>query len=262
MRSRANIRTHPLHPILICFPIAFFTATLVLDLLYWIRRNGTLESTAHYLLIAGIIMGLIAAVPGFVDFRYTVPPASSGKKRAATHGLINLCMLALFALALLFREQPGPGVVPFVLEAAGFVLMLVAGWLGGTLVHRNQIGIDQRYAFAGKWKEEFVEEKNGVIELGDGSDLKRDQMKLIHVGDKRLVLARTEGGFVVFSDHCTHRGGSLAGGVIICGTVQCPWHGSQFDGRTGEVKAGPAGKKITTYSVQMVGGKIQVNIAS
>jgi nitrite reductase/ring-hydroxylating ferredoxin subunit len=81
-------------------------------------------------------------------------------------------------------------------------------------------------------------------------DLKVDQMKLLHVGDQRIVLARTSDGYVAFNDHCTHRGGSLAGGVMMCGQVQCLWHGSQFDVRTGQVRSGPAEKPITTYRVE------------
>jgi nitrite reductase/ring-hydroxylating ferredoxin subunit len=83
-------------------------------------------------------------------------------------------------------------------------------------------------------------------------------MKLVHVRGKRIVLGKTENGYVAFDDHCTHRGGSLAGGAMICGTVQCPWHGSQFDVATGAVKAGPAKEKINTYTVNEVGGKIML----
>jgi nitrite reductase/ring-hydroxylating ferredoxin subunit len=74
-------------------------------------------------------------------------------------------------------------------------------------------------------------------------------MKLVHVDDKRVVVARTEEGHAAFDDRCTHRGGPLSDGVLICGTVQCPWHGSQFDVRTGEVKCGPAEKGIRTYPI-------------
>ena len=86
--------------------------------------------------------------------------------------------------------------------------------------------------------------------------LKTNQMKLIHVGTKRIVIAKTESSYVAFDDHCTHRGGSLAGGAMICGTVQCPWHGSQFDVTTGAVKAGPAKNGITTYPVSERNGDV------
>ena len=71
-------------------------------------------------------------------------------------------------------------------------------------------------------------------------------MKLAPLGDRRIVLARTEQGYVAFDDRCSHKGGPLSDGVLICGTVQCPWHGSQFDVHTGGVKAGPASEPIAT----------------
>jgi uncharacterized membrane protein/nitrite reductase/ring-hydroxylating ferredoxin subunit len=260
MKSGAHIKGHPLHPILVSFPIAFFTGALVFDLLAIFRKNDDFLITAHYLLIAGIVMALAAAIPGFIDFLYTVPPESSAKKRATTHALFNLCMLALFIGALIIRTSHATSAWPVVLEGAGFILMSVAGWMGGTLVHRNQVGVDPRYAFAGKWKEEFLAAKDGRVELGPLEDLKRDQMKLIHVAGKRIVIARTEDGLVAFDDRCTHKGGSLAGGMMICGTVQCPWHGSQFDVRNGGVKAGPARENINTYKMETIDRKIYLDL--
>ena len=89
-------------------------------------------------------------------------------------------------------------------------------------------------------------------------ELKVDQMKLLRVGDRRIVLARTERKYVAFDDRCTHRGGSLAGGVMICGTVQCLWHGSQFDVYTGKVGAGPAKDPIATYEVREEGDVVKL----
>ena len=75
-------------------------------------------------------------------------------------------------------------------------------------------------------------------------------MKLVHAGDERIAVGRTEDGYAAFQDRCTHKGGPLSDGVLICGTVQCPWHGSQFDVHTGEVKCGPAEQKIATYPIE------------
>jgi uncharacterized membrane protein/nitrite reductase/ring-hydroxylating ferredoxin subunit len=261
MRSRAHVQSHPLHPILVGFPIAFFTGTLVFDLIAVFSERNSLHETAFYMLIAGVYMALLAAVPGFIDYLYTVPPRSSGKKRATTHALVNLCMVALFSIALSFRSRDEASAAVFIsLETAGFVLMLVAGWMGGTLVHRNQIGVDPRYAFAGKWKELTFNGDVGTVNLGSLGDLKRDQMMLVRAGDKRIVVGRTEEGIVAFDDHCTHRGGSLAGGMMICGTVQCPWHGSQFDVKSGEVKAGPAKQKISSYKIETVGNSFHLTL--
>jgi nitrite reductase/ring-hydroxylating ferredoxin subunit len=76
----------------------------------------------------------------------------------------------------------------------------------------------------------------------------------------RFALARTGEGYCAFQDRCTHRGGSLADGVLICGTVQCLWHGSQFDVKTGEVRAGPAKEPLRTYRVEQGEGEVRLII--
>ena len=75
----------------------------------------------------------------------------------------------------------------------------------------------------------------------------------------QIVLARTDDGWAAFEDRCTHRGGSLAGGQMTCGTVICPWHGSQFDVATGAVSAGPAEESIRTFPVEVEGGEVRLD---
>lgn len=168
--------------------------------------------------------------------------------------------MLFFGAALVYRintETPGFAVL-IGLESVGVILLLLAGWMGGTLVYRNQIGVDPRYAHAGKWNEEYLDSREGEIEVAARDDLKVNQMKLIHIGKKRVVLARSEEGYRAFSDHCTHRGGSLAGGSMICGTVQCPWHGSQFSVNDGKVSAGPAKIPIAVYPVREFNDKVYI----
>jgi nitrite reductase/ring-hydroxylating ferredoxin subunit/uncharacterized membrane protein len=258
MKSTAHVKGHSLHPILVIFPIASFVGTLVFDVLGWINSNYSFHATAYYLNITGLATALLAAVPGLIDFIYTVPPDSTANKRGARHAIINIVVLILFGIALGYRLESAQPSMPLLagLEAIAVGLLMVSGWMGGTLVSRNQIGMNHRYAEAGKWKEEYLAAENGQVELRGLDELKPNQMKLLHVDAQRIVIARTEQKYVAFSDHCTHRGGSLAGGVMICGTVQCPWHGSQFDVQSGEVKAGPAEKKIVTYRLSEKEGKI------
>jgi uncharacterized membrane protein/nitrite reductase/ring-hydroxylating ferredoxin subunit len=257
MKSKAHIKGHPLHPILVSFPIAFFIGTLVFDILGWYYRRDDFHSTAMYLEIGGICFGLLAAVPGFIDYLFIVPPHSSAKRRATTHGLVNVSMLIIFAAALLLRQNENASTLLIIaLEIVGVVLLGISGWLGGTLVYRNQIGVDIRYANAGKWKEEFKHDVDETMTIETEDDLQVNQMKLLHIDGNRIVVCKTEKGYVAFQDHCTHRGGSLAGGSLICGTVQCPWHGSQFDVFTGSVMAGPATNNISTYSAKTVDGKV------
>ena len=155
MKSRANINGHPIHPMLIPFPVAFFTGTLIFDILGYVNDSPDKWNVGHNLLIAGIIGGILAAIPGLVDYLATVPPNSSAKKRATLHGLTNITMLILFCLAAWYRMNPDANpVFVIAIEASGFILMCIAGWMGATLVYRNQIGVDPRYANAGKWNEQ------------------------------------------------------------------------------------------------------------
>jgi nitrite reductase/ring-hydroxylating ferredoxin subunit/uncharacterized membrane protein len=257
MKSKAHIKSHPIHPILVNFPIAFFSGTLLFDALSYFTGNAGFCTTGQMMNLAGIITAAIAAVPGFIDFLFTVPPNSTGKKRAAQHGILNVIVLLLFVMIFYYRQTANSNKLTMLaFETAGVAILVVSGWMGGTLVHRNQIGIDIRYAGAGKWKEEYFSTKETKVKIAEASELNVNQMKLVHLNGKRIVLGRTEDGFVAFDDRCTHRGGSLAGGSMICGTVQCPWHGSQFDVNTGEAKCGPAAKKIRTYPIEEIDGEI------
>lgn len=260
MRSRASIKGHPIHPMVIAFPIAFFSGTLIFDLLSVILDNQNLWLSAYYMEIAGVITALLAAVPGIVDYAKVVPPKSSAKKRAAQHGLLNTTHVIIFFIAWWLKRDEGIAIILIILlEILGVIIMSIAGWLGGTLVYRNQIGVDIRYAYKGKWQEAFYDGTT-QIEVGHTNDLCVNQMKLLHIGDKRIVLGRTEEGYVAFDDHCTHRGGSLAGGTMICGTVQCPWHGSQFNVKTGCVTAGPAKENINVYKIEVIEGKLKLRL--
>lgn len=249
MKSRASFRRHPIHPSLIPFPFAFLLGSLVFDLIGWIADLPAYSSTAAHLAAAGLLTGIVAAVPGIIDYRYSVPPDSSARARARRHGLANASALALFATAWFLRGWSQPPSAPAVtLELVGALALLYAGWEGGALVTRNMISVDHRHAQSGKWSEIHVDPRSGV-RVAARDELQPGQMKLVHLGDRRLVLARTDTGYVAFDDGCTHRGGSLADGVLVGGTVQCLWHGSQFDCRTGAVVCGPAKRGIRTYQV-------------
>jgi nitrite reductase/ring-hydroxylating ferredoxin subunit/uncharacterized membrane protein len=257
MKSTAQVKGHPLHPILVSFPIAFYTATLLFDILAAVNDPAFLH-TAFYMNLCAIVGAVIAAVPGVIDYTRTLPPKSSAKKRGTKHAIINSIVLLLFIIAFIIRianDIPEP-VLLIPIESIGFILLLVAGWMGGTLVYRNQIGVDIRYANAGKWNEERIKGSDGEIEVATSGEIGLNQMKLVHIDGRRIVIAKTEEGYAAFNDHCTHRGASLAGGSMICGTVQCPWHGSQFNVKDGTVKAGPAKMPIAVYPISEKNGKV------
>jgi nitrite reductase/ring-hydroxylating ferredoxin subunit/uncharacterized membrane protein len=262
MRSAFRIGNHPLHPILLPFPLAFLTGAFGFDLGARLLERPAWGSTALHLIAAGLVTGVLAAIPGVVDYLRVLPPNSTGKTRATRHGLTNSTALALFGIALLLRD--GGGIADWsvlALEAAGTAVLMSGAWMGGTLVVRNQIGIDHRYAEAGKWSEARITARAGQpVRVARSDELVINQMKLLHVNGRRIVLGRTEDGYVAFDDRCTHRGASLADGVMICGTVQCPWHGSQFRTDSGLVSAGPAGLEIATYRTEERDGEVHLTL--
>jgi nitrite reductase/ring-hydroxylating ferredoxin subunit/uncharacterized membrane protein len=261
MKSRAVAFGHPIHPMLIPFPFAFLTGAVLFDAAGWLRGVPSWWTTGGHLGVAGIATALLAAVPGLIDYLYTVPPDSSGKARATKHMLANLTAVALFAATWWIRGAAAarPDTIVLGLEVLGLGLLGAGGYMGGTLVTRNLISVDHRYAQAGKWLEATIDARKGQpVTVAKLEELKVDQMKLLRVGDKRIVLGRTENGYVAFEDRCTHKGGSLAGGVMMCGTVQCLWHGSQFDVATGKVKAGPAKKAIGVYRIKEEDGEVRL----
>ena len=251
MKSYVHFKGHPIHPALIPFPIAFLLGALLFDGGSVILRRAEWATTGFHSLEIGIAAGLVAAVPGVLDFWRRVPPRSSGAKRAIKHGIANVVALIVFAIALWLRRRGFVTLPALALEFVGAVILMYSGWLGGVLVSRNLISVDHRYANAGKWQEaRFTAQRGQPLIVGTSDDLKENQMKLLVVNGSRIVLARTANGFTAFDDHCTHRGGSLADGVCIGNVVQCLWHGSQFDMLSGEVRCGPAKKRIRVYAVK------------
>ncbi len=263
MRSKAVFMGHPIHPILIPFPIVLFISALAADVVGRLYGNPRWWEAGAVLGIAGILFAIITAMPGFVDFLFTVPPNSSGQQRAIKHMIANLTATVLFLIAWFLRRHIAnePSNLVLLVELIGVGCLGVGGWLGGTLSYKNLIGVEHAYAGAGYWKEEAFDQKEGqAITVAKADELKVDQMKLLRVNGKRIALARTEQGYQAFDDRCAHKGASLCDGVCLCGTVQCMWHGSQFDAASGAVKSGPAKDPVKTYRVVVNGDQVQLTL--
>jgi nitrite reductase/ring-hydroxylating ferredoxin subunit/uncharacterized membrane protein len=263
MRSAAHFKSHPIHPMLIPFPFAYLFGSAAVNA--WARATGRPQwyRTADHMSRLGIASALLAAVPGIVDYFFAVPPKSSAKERATKHALANVSALALFTAARASRRHPdaAPHAAAVLAELAGAGLLGVGGWLGGTLVYRNQIGVDHRYADAGKWQvESATAGASGEVDAGAAEDVSVGQMKLLRAGDRRIVIARTSKGLAAFDDRCPHRGGPLSDGALAGDIVQCPWHGSQFDVHDGSLCHGPAEEGIRTYAVSERGGRVFVDL--
>jgi uncharacterized membrane protein len=127
---------------LIVFPLGLLGASVFFDLI-WLWRAGRWAEAASYMIPAGIVAGLIAAVFGLVDW-LAVPTGTRARRIGLLHALGNVVVLALFAASWLVRRDT-PGAPPsgsIALSIAGLLLAGVTGWLGGELVDRLGIGVD------------------------------------------------------------------------------------------------------------------------
>jgi len=258
VRARAQIKSHPIHPMLIVLPLGLFLGSWIFDLIGKATNNELLWAASYYSAIAGIVGGFCAAIPGLIDWIGVVPPRSSAKNRGLLHaGLNTLALIAFIAIAVHRSSSIAePGAFELGLMTITIVVLGISGWLGGTLSYRNQIGVDHRYANAGQWKERTLE--SWARPACNQSELSEGQMMLVLVGGERVVVGRCPEGIVAFSDHCIHKGGPLSDGALVGCTVQCPWHGSQFDVHSGRVVAGPAKSKIDVYQIEIRSGEVYV----
>ncbi|MBX5491616.1 MAG: DUF2231 domain-containing protein [Chloroflexi bacterium] len=147
MESRAKLAGHAIHPMLIVFPLGLLAMAVVFDIIYLFTGNAELATFSYWAIAAGIVTGLIAAVFGVWDWLY-IPAQTRAKAIGLWHGGGNVVVVLLFLVAWLLRSGATappyrPDGLPFVLEILGGLLALVTGWLGGELVERLGVGVDQ-----------------------------------------------------------------------------------------------------------------------
>ena len=146
MKSAFSFRGHPLHVVLVDFPIALWVTSFLADLAYLWRGDAYWFQAAWDLMAAGIAFAVLAAVPGVVDYFKSAPPHSEAKTMARTHGLLNGGVTVLYAFNLWWRTGPGTveGTqwwVAFALSLVGVGTLGYTGWLGGELVFVHRMGI-------------------------------------------------------------------------------------------------------------------------
>jgi uncharacterized membrane protein len=144
MESKVKLLGHPVHPMLVVFPLALLSVGVLFDALYLLGGTAELARFAFWSIGIGLAMGLAAAVFGLIDW-LAIRPDSRAKRVGAWHGIGNLVIVLLFAVSWLLRLgnlEYAPNPVPFLLGLVGAGLALVTAWLGGELVYRLRIGVD------------------------------------------------------------------------------------------------------------------------
>jgi nitrite reductase/ring-hydroxylating ferredoxin subunit len=96
------------------------------------------------------------------------------------------------------------------------------------------------------------------VRVASVSDVLPGEMKIVEVDGEEVVIANLNGEFVAFSNHCTHRGGPLGEGLLMGDVVECPFHGGQFNVRTGQVVSPPPTQPVPTYPVQVQGEDVLI----
>ena len=150
MYTPASIAKHPIHPMLLVFPIGLRVFSLACDLIRLTGASGDAWATvALYAMVGGLIGALCAAVPGFIDLLYYKGGAPPVKKIALTHMTINLIAVVLYAINIWLRVSDptsiGPNIsTPVILSIIGVALLCVSGWLGGQMVHVYGVGVESR----------------------------------------------------------------------------------------------------------------------
>ena len=142
MESRAKLFGHAIHPILIVYPLGLLSAAVIFDVIYLVTANPTWTTVSFWMIAAGIVGGLLAAVFGLIDF-LSIPSGTRAKRIGLVHGLVNVGVMILFIASwVLRRDAPEiPSTAAFALSFIGVGAALLGGWLGGELVERLGVGV-------------------------------------------------------------------------------------------------------------------------
>lgn len=143
MESKAKLLGHPIHPMLIVLPLGLFIGAVIFDVLALFTANTTFAAVAYWNIVGGILGGLAAAVFGLIDW-LAIPGGTRAKRVGLWHGAGNIGVVALFALSWLMRSQAEalPRTSAVILSILGVALGAVTSWLGGELVDRLGVGVD------------------------------------------------------------------------------------------------------------------------
>ena len=144
MESRVKLLGHPVHPMLIVFPLGLLATAVAFDIVALVQNDSSWYHLSFWMIAAGIIGGLLAAVFGLLDWT-AIPSGTRAKQIGLLHGGSNVVVVLLF-IASWFMRRAGdeiPSTGALVLSFTAVVIALFGGWLGGELVDRLGVGVDR-----------------------------------------------------------------------------------------------------------------------
>ncbi len=145
MKGRATALGHAIHPMLIVFPLGLLITSLVWDIVRLSTDSSMWGFVAFWTIVAGVIGGLIAAVPGFIDW-LAIPRGTRAYSVGIWHMGLNVLVLALFVFSLILRANTPEGYAlarwpTFLPGWVGIGVALISGWLGGELVEQMGVSV-------------------------------------------------------------------------------------------------------------------------
>jgi nitrite reductase/ring-hydroxylating ferredoxin subunit/uncharacterized membrane protein len=233
---------HPLHPMLTDLPIGFWTCSLALDVLAGDRGR----EASRTLVGLGVVAAVPTAVSGWSDW---VDTEGEERRVGVAHAVGNLAATALYATSWLMRRRGGRAGLALALAGGG--VASATAYLGGHLVYGRGLGVD-RTAFdrlPRRWTR-----ATEAASLTDGRPVAVD------VRGMKILLVRRGDEILAIHDVCSHRGGPLHQGEVGPDTVTCPWHGSCFDLRDGEIVRGPATAPQPSFETRLVDGAVELRV--
>jgi nitrite reductase/ring-hydroxylating ferredoxin subunit/uncharacterized membrane protein len=238
---------HPVHPVAILVPAGSWISAGVLDLVPGAEKQSRL------LVAVGVLSALPAAASGFADWTQL---HKQQQRVGIIHSAANIVATGLYAISFVQRGR-GHQTSGKLLGYAGLAIVSASGYLGGHLAYRQASGAnhveDVPHRFPSGWQ------NIGPLEgLPDGQLTKR-------VVDEVPLVVLRRGPFVdVLSNSCSHLSGPLDEGELTTTDgeqcVTCPWHGSTFSMRTGDVVEGPATSPQHRFETRIVADDVEVRL--
>lgn len=144
MEAKAKLLGHPIHQMLIVFPLGLLGMGVIFDIVFMNTDDPVFNAVAYWMIVAGIVGGLLAAPFGFIDW-LGIPRGTRAKRIGAVHGIGNVIIVLLFIGSVLLRggDTAAPSSAAYACSFIGLLMALVTGWLGGELVNQLGVGVNE-----------------------------------------------------------------------------------------------------------------------
>lgn len=240
---------HPVHPALTDIPVGAWLATLVLDIAWLATNQSSGTATAsNVILIVGLVGAVLSILTGTTDWNDTY-----GKERrvGVAHGIVNTLATLVYVVALILRLT-GNQFSGFIVSTVGLLILLLGAYLGGELVFGKGTQVNHT-----AWQES----PEDFVAVADEGAVADGSLVRAQANGMPVLLVRLNGTIYAIAATCTHAGGPLDEGTLEGDVVTCPWHGSKFCVRDGEVRNGPATFPQVRFETRVRGGKVEVRRA-